>query len=59
VVPPAVIRHTTSVVEHLELVAVLVVHLARMVGHENVIAITDCGFAQGPFGRRCIQRSCG
>jgi 5-methyltetrahydropteroyltriglutamate--homocysteine methyltransferase len=28
------------------------VRLARIVGRENVIAGTDCGFAQGPFYRR-------
>jgi 5-methyltetrahydropteroyltriglutamate--homocysteine methyltransferase len=26
--------------------------LARFLGRENVIASTDCGFAQGPFHRR-------
>jgi 5-methyltetrahydropteroyltriglutamate--homocysteine methyltransferase len=25
---------------------------ARLVGRENLIAGTDCGFAQGPFHRR-------
>jgi 5-methyltetrahydropteroyltriglutamate--homocysteine methyltransferase len=29
-----------------------VVRLAKLVGRENVIAGTDCGFAQGPFHRR-------
>jgi 5-methyltetrahydropteroyltriglutamate--homocysteine methyltransferase len=28
------------------------VRLAKIVGRENVIAGTDCGFAQGPFHRR-------
>jgi 5-methyltetrahydropteroyltriglutamate--homocysteine methyltransferase len=28
------------------------VRLARLVGRENLIAGTDCGFAQGPFYRR-------
>jgi 5-methyltetrahydropteroyltriglutamate--homocysteine methyltransferase len=28
------------------------VRLARLLGRENVIAGTDCGFAQGPFHRR-------
>jgi len=40
------------VVEHPELVAERVVRLARLVGRENGIASTDCGFAQGPFHRR-------
>jgi 5-methyltetrahydropteroyltriglutamate--homocysteine methyltransferase len=49
---PGVIAHTTNVVEHPELVAERVVRLAELVGRENVIASTDCGFAQGPFVRR-------
>jgi 5-methyltetrahydropteroyltriglutamate--homocysteine methyltransferase len=49
---PGVISHATNVVEHPELVAERLVRLARLVGPENVIASTDCGFAQGPFGRR-------
>ena len=49
---PGVISHATNVVEHPELVAERLVRLARLVGSENVIASTDCGFAQGPFGRR-------
>ena len=49
---PGVISHATNVVEHPELVAERVIRLARIVGRENVIAGTDCGFAQGPFHRR-------
>jgi 5-methyltetrahydropteroyltriglutamate--homocysteine methyltransferase len=49
---PGVISHATNVVEHPELVAERIVRLARIVGRENVIAGTDCGFAQGPFLRR-------
>jgi 5-methyltetrahydropteroyltriglutamate--homocysteine methyltransferase len=49
---PGVISHATNVVEHPELVAERIVRLARVVGRENVIAGTDCGFAQGPFYRR-------
>ncbi|HXQ54053.1 MAG TPA: epoxyalkane--coenzyme M transferase, partial [Stellaceae bacterium] len=49
---PGVISHATNIVEHPELVAERVVRLARLVGRENVIASTDCGFAQGPFHRR-------
>jgi 5-methyltetrahydropteroyltriglutamate--homocysteine methyltransferase len=49
---PGVISHATNVVEHPELVAERVVRLAKLVGRENVIAGTDCGFAQGPFHRR-------
>ena len=52
VVIPGVISHATNVVEHPELVAERIVRLAKFVGRENVIAGTDCGFAQGPFYRR-------
>src|SRR5690349_2218808 len=49
---PGVISHATNVVEHPELVAERIVRLANIVGRDNVIAGTDCGFAQGPFHRR-------
>ncbi len=49
---PGVISHATNIVEHPELVAERIVRLAGFVGRENVIAGTDCGFAQGPFHRR-------
>ena len=49
---PGVISHATNVVEHPELVAERIVRLARLIGRENLIAGTDCGFAQGPFHRR-------
>lgn len=47
-----VISHATNVVEHPELVAERIVRLAKLIGREQVIAGTDCGFAQGPFYRR-------
>jgi 5-methyltetrahydropteroyltriglutamate--homocysteine methyltransferase len=49
---PGVISHATNVVEHPELVAQRIVRVARLVGRENLLAGTDCGFAQGPFYRR-------
>lgn len=49
---PGVISHATNVVEHPELVSERIVRYAQLVGRENVIAGTDCGFAQGPFYRR-------
>jgi 5-methyltetrahydropteroyltriglutamate--homocysteine methyltransferase len=49
---PGVISHATNIVEHPELVAERIVRYARALGRENVIAGTDCGFAQGPFHRR-------
>ena len=42
---PGVIDSTTNFVEHPELVAQRIVRYARLVGRENVIAGTDCGFA--------------
>ena len=52
VLVPGVISHATNVVEHPELVAERIVRIARLVGRENLLAGTDCGFAQGPFHRR-------
>ena len=49
---PGVISHSTNVVEHPELVAERLVRVARLVGRENVMAGTDCGFAQSPHLRR-------
>jgi 5-methyltetrahydropteroyltriglutamate--homocysteine methyltransferase len=49
---PGVISHATNVVEHPELVAERITRIANLVGRDNVIAGTDCGFAQGPFHRR-------
>jgi 5-methyltetrahydropteroyltriglutamate--homocysteine methyltransferase len=49
---PGVISHQTNVVEHPELVAERLLRLAKLVGRDNVIAGTDCGFAQGPFVQR-------
>jgi len=49
---PGVISHATNVVEHPKLVAERIVRLARLVGRENLIAGTDCGFAQGVFYQR-------
>ena len=49
---PGVISHATNVVEHPELVAERIVRLANIVGRENVMAGTDCGFAQSPFAQR-------
>jgi 5-methyltetrahydropteroyltriglutamate--homocysteine methyltransferase len=46
---PGVVTHHTNVVEHPELVAQRLTRLANLVGRENVIAGTDCGFAQGAF----------
>jgi len=42
---PGVISHTTNIVEHPELVAERIVRFANLVGRENVIAGSDCGFS--------------
>ena len=52
VLAPGLISHSTNVVEHPELVAERIVRFANLVGRENVIASTDCGFAQEQFNRR-------
>ena len=52
VLMPGVISHATNIVEHPELVSERIVRYARVVGRENVIAGTDCGFAQSPMYRR-------
>jgi 5-methyltetrahydropteroyltriglutamate--homocysteine methyltransferase len=44
---PGIVTHSTNVVEHPELVAWRIKNYASVVGKENVIAGTDCGFAQG------------
>ncbi len=41
---PGVVTHSTDVVEHPELVSQRLQRYARLVGAENVIAGTDCGF---------------
>jgi 5-methyltetrahydropteroyltriglutamate--homocysteine methyltransferase len=52
VLVPGVVTHHTNVVEHPELVAERLVRLAKLVGRENVMGGTDCGFAQGAFVER-------
>ncbi len=43
---PGVVTHHTTTVEHPQLVADRIVRFAKILGRENVIAGTDCGFAQ-------------
>jgi 5-methyltetrahydropteroyltriglutamate--homocysteine methyltransferase len=49
---PGVVTHHTMTVEHPRLVADRILRFARLVGRENVIAGTDCGFAQAQFIQR-------
>ena len=44
---PGVVTHHTITVEHPRLVADRIMNFAKIIGRENVIAGTDCGFAQG------------
>jgi 5-methyltetrahydropteroyltriglutamate--homocysteine methyltransferase len=52
ILAPGVVSHGTNVVEHPELVAERIMRFTSLVGRENVIASTDCGFAQEQFNRR-------
>ena len=49
---PGVITHHTVTVEHPQGVADRIVRFARLVGRENVIAGSDCGFAQADMIQR-------
>jgi 5-methyltetrahydropteroyltriglutamate--homocysteine methyltransferase len=49
---PGVITHHTTTVEHPQVVADRIVCFAEIVGRENVIAGTDCGFAQAQWIQR-------
>jgi len=42
---PGVLDSTTNFVEHPELTAERIIRYAELVGRENVIAGTDCGFS--------------
>jgi 5-methyltetrahydropteroyltriglutamate--homocysteine methyltransferase len=44
---PGCISHAITHVEHPELIAQRIERFANLVGRENVIASSDCGFAQG------------
>jgi 5-methyltetrahydropteroyltriglutamate--homocysteine methyltransferase len=43
---PGVVGHATNIVEHPDLIALRLTNFARLVGRENVIASSDCGFSQ-------------
>lgn len=49
---PGVVTHHTVTVEHPQLVADRIVRFAHLVGRENVIAGSDCGFAQVDWVQR-------
>jgi 5-methyltetrahydropteroyltriglutamate--homocysteine methyltransferase len=45
VIIPGMVSHASNIVEHPELIADLLVSYANLVGRENVIAGSDCGFS--------------
>ena len=47
---PGVVDNTTNIVEHPETVAERLVRYAGVIGRENVIGGTDCGFGNQPNG---------
>jgi 5-methyltetrahydropteroyltriglutamate--homocysteine methyltransferase len=49
---PGIVTHHLTTVEHPRLVADRIIRYANLVGKENVIAGTDCGFAQSQTTQR-------
>ena len=49
---PGVVAHTTNLVEHPELIAWRITTYASLLGRDNVMAGSDCGFSQGAFTAR-------
>jgi 5-methyltetrahydropteroyltriglutamate--homocysteine methyltransferase len=45
VIIPGVVTHASNIVEHPELIAERLTRFADLVGKENVLAGTDCGFS--------------
>jgi 5-methyltetrahydropteroyltriglutamate--homocysteine methyltransferase len=54
---PGIITHTTNVVEHPEVVAERITNFAGVVGRENVLAGSDCGFSSQATYRPDIHPS--
>jgi len=52
VLVPGVISHSTNHIEHPELVAQRITNFASVVGAENMVAGTDCGFSQRALNPR-------
>jgi 5-methyltetrahydropteroyltriglutamate--homocysteine methyltransferase len=52
---PGVISHAISHVEHPELIAQRLRRFCDLVGRENVIGSSDCGFAQGLSTQRQVS----
>ena len=49
---PGVLDSTTNFIEHPELIAQRICNYANVVGRENVIAGSDCGFGTSAWGRK-------
>ena len=49
---PGVLDTTTNFIEHPELVAQRILNYAHIVGRENVVAGSDCGFGTSAWGRK-------
>ncbi len=49
---PGVLDTTTNFIEHPELIAQRILNYANVVGRENVIAGSDCGFGTSAWGRK-------
>ena len=49
---PGVLDTTTNFIEHPDLVAQRILNYARVVGRENVMATSDCGFGTSAWGRK-------
>ena len=49
---PGVLDTTTNFIEHPELIAQRILNYAHIVGRENVMATSDCGFGTSAWGRK-------
>ncbi len=49
---PGVLDTTTNFIEHPELIAQRIMNYANLVGRENVMANSDCGFGTSAWGRK-------
>ncbi len=52
VIIPGVLDTTTNFIEHPELVAERIIRYAKIVGRENLVAGSDCGFGTSAWGRK-------
>jgi 5-methyltetrahydropteroyltriglutamate--homocysteine methyltransferase len=44
-IAPGVITHASNIVEHPDLIAERLLRYVKLVGRENVLATSDCGFS--------------